>query len=159
MTASQSTLEVAPPRPHGDRYGKVQGTLHAEADISIDTEHLVVSPYTEKEHLLDLKTLDIESQLLAISLTQLMCIRKDYATAPYLETFNWADVIGVLRALAHERGHIWRETSFFVVAFRSQIPPTTVYADLGVLDKAAHAEATASGGFLKYAERCVCLSW
>ncbi|RYP05848.1 hypothetical protein DL764_003522 [Monosporascus ibericus] len=40
------------------------------------------------------------------------------------------------------------ETSFFIVAFRSQIPPTTAYEELGVLDKAAHAEATASGGFL-----------
>jgi translation initiation factor 3 subunit H len=35
------------------------------------------------------------------------------------------------------------------VVFRSQIPPTTVYADLGALDKAAHEEATKSGGFLK----------
>jgi hypothetical protein len=35
------------------------------------------------------------------------------------------------------------------VVFRSRIPPTTDYAHLGELDKAAHAEAMASGGFLK----------
>jgi len=75
--------------------------------------------------------------------------REDYATAPYPDTFNWNEVIDSLCALARDRNYHWKETSFFVVAFRSQIPPTTVYSDLGVLDKAAHAEATASGGFLK----------
>lgn len=32
---------------------------------------------------------------------------------------------------------------------RSQISPTTDYSHLGALDKAAHAEAVQSGGFLK----------
>lgn len=112
--------------------------------------YLVVSPYTEKEHLLDLETLDPENQLLALSLASLEILCDDYAIRPYLEIFNWEDVIARLRALAQQRNHVWRETSFYIVAFRSQIPPTTVYADLGVLDKAAHVEATASGGFLKY---------
>jgi hypothetical protein len=111
---------------------------------------LVVSPYTEKEHLLDLDTLDDENQLLALALTQLQCMRTDdYATAPYSQTFNWAEVIDILRGLAQERNHNWKATSWYIVAFRSQIPPTTVYEELGALDKAAHAEATASGGFLK----------
>jgi hypothetical protein len=111
--------------------------------------YLVVSPYHEQEHLLDLETLDVENQLLALSLTKLECLRADYATAPYAETFNWDEIIGTLRTLTRGIGHTWKETSFFVVAFRSRIPPTTVYAELGTLDKAAHAEATASGGFLK----------
>lgn len=113
--------------------------------------YLVVSPYDEQDHLLDLETLDVENQLLALSLTKLRCLRKDYATAPYIETFNWEEMVGSLQTLVREVGHSWKETSFFVVAFRSRIPPTTVYAELGTLDKAAHAEATASGGFLKYA--------
>lgn len=111
---------------------------------------LVASPYHEREHLLDLETLDTENQLLALSLTKMKSLREDYATAPYLDTFNWDEVIDTLRALARGIDHTWRKTSFFVVAFRSRIPPTTVYAELGTLDKAAHAEATASGGFLKY---------
>ncbi|KAL1841163.1 hypothetical protein VTJ49DRAFT_7332 [Mycothermus thermophilus] len=115
-----------------------------------EDRYLVVSPYDEQDHLLDLETLDAENQFLALALTKLKCLRDDYATAPYLETFNWDKVIDTLRTLAHETGHRWKETSFFVVAFRSRIPPTTVYAELGALDKAAHAEATASGGFLKY---------
>ncbi|KAK3318046.1 hypothetical protein B0H66DRAFT_223852 [Apodospora peruviana] len=112
--------------------------------------YLVVSPYTEPDHLLDLESLDVENRHLALALADLKCLRQDYATAPYLETFNWEEIMATLRALARETNHTWRETSFFVVAFRSQIPPTTVYAELGALDKAAHAEATASGGFLKY---------
>ncbi|KAH6631411.1 hypothetical protein F5144DRAFT_488480 [Chaetomium tenue] len=112
--------------------------------------YLVVSPYHEQEHLLDLETLDIENQLLAISLTKMESLRQDYATAPYVQTFNWEEIIEMLRTLAGRLNHNWKKTSFFVVAFRSRIPPTTVYAELGTLDKAAHAEATASGGFLKY---------
>lgn len=131
LDASNTTLPAAMPQPGSERY-------------------LIVSPYHEQEHLLDLESLEhVEQQLLALSLTKLKCLRDDYATAPYIETFNWDDVIGTLRTLAQEANHSWKETSFYVVAFRSQIPPTTVYAELGTLDKAAHAEATASGGFLK----------
>lgn len=111
--------------------------------------YLVVSPYTEQAHLLDLQSVDEENGLLAQALVKMRNLREDYATAPYLDTFNWNEIIESLRALARQRNHQWKETSFYIVAFRSQIPPTTVYADLGVLDKAAHAEATASGGFLK----------
>ncbi len=114
-------------------------------------KYLVVSPYHEQGHLLDLDSVDMENQLLALSLTKLECVRKDYATAPYLEAFNWGEIMETLHTLTREMNHTWMETSFFVVAFRSRIPPTTVYAELGTLDRAAHAEATASGGFLKYA--------
>ena len=111
--------------------------------------YLVTSPYAEPAHQLDLLSVNEENRLLALALVKMRSLRDDYATAPYLDTFNWDEIVETLRALARERGHRWRETSFYIVAFRSQIPPTTVYADLGVLDKAAHAEAVASGGFLK----------
>lgn len=114
--------------------------------------YLVVSPYHEQEHLLDLESVELESQLLALSLINMQCLREDYATAPYTETFNWGEIIETLHTLARGINHRWKETSFFLVAFRSRIPPTTVYAELGTLDRAAHAEATASGGFLKYAQ-------
>jgi hypothetical protein len=129
---SEVKAQAVAPNPSQDRY-------------------LVVSPYHEQEHLLDLETLDIENQLLAIALTKMKCLRQDYATAPYVQTFNWEEIIETLQTLAGRLNHTWKRTSFFVVAFRSRIPPTTVYAELGTLDKAAHAEATASGGFLKYA--------
>jgi hypothetical protein len=125
-----------------------QEILEIDSDEE-QSRYLVVSPYTEQEHLLDLETVDKENQLLAQALVYMKNVREDYANAPYLDTFNWEDIINSLRTLTLESGHSFRETSFYVVAFRSQIPPTTVYADLGVLDKAAHAEATASGGFLK----------
>ncbi|KAI0126230.1 hypothetical protein BJ170DRAFT_464387 [Xylariales sp. AK1849] len=126
-----------------------------EVDTSIidtgnDADYLVTSPYTQQEHLLDLRSLDTENALLAKALVHLKNLRPDYATAPYRTTFNWDQVMEELKRLAREVDHEWKETSFFIVAFRSRIPPTTVYAELGALDKAAHAEATASGGFLKY---------
>ncbi len=119
------------------------------SDVVDPSRYLVVSPYTEQAHLLDRQSVDEENGLLAQALVKMRSLREDYATAPYLVTFNWDEIIDSLRALARERNYRWKETSFYIVAFRSQIPPTTVYADLGVLDKAAHAEATASGGFLK----------
>ena len=121
----------------------------AGAMTGAGARYLVASPYTEQEHLLDLESVDAESGLLAEALSLMRNTREDYATAPYAESFNWDKVMAELKAAAQRRGHRWKEASFFVVAFRSRIPPTTVYGDLGVLDKAAHAEATASGGFLK----------
>lgn len=109
-----------------------------------------MSPYDEEPHLLDLRTVDTANQLLAKALVGLKCLRDDYATAPYVEIFNWPEVINSVRDQASSSSFTWKEQHFYIVVFRSQIPPTTVYEDLGVLDKAAHAEATKSGGFLKY---------
>jgi len=122
-----------------------QQDVHAK-----DPNFLVVSPYEEQPHLLDLRTLDTANQLLAKALVGMKSLRSDYATAPYVETFNWSEIVGTVEKLAAASNFAWKEQSFYIVVFRSRIPPTTVYAELGALDKAAHAEATESGGFLKY---------
>lgn len=114
-----------------------------------DSKFLVQSPYDEEGHLLDLDTVNHENGLLARALTKLYAIRADYATAPYNDSFNWSEVMTELRQLVAESGQGFQESSFYVVAFRSQIKPSTDYSHLGELDKAAHAEAVASGGFLK----------
>ena len=62
---------------------------------------------------------------------------------------QWAEIVQTLKDSVAASNYTWKENSFYIVVFRSQIPPTTVYADLGALDKAAHEEATKSGGFLK----------
>jgi hypothetical protein len=110
---------------------------------------LVISPYNETPHLLDLQSLEPQAQLLALALTELTSIKEDYATTPYAEIFNWAEVIATLQQLSKVRGQPWIKQIFYIVVFRSQIPATTDYSHLGVLDKAAHAEAMKSGGFLK----------
>lgn len=76
-------------------------------------------------------------------------LREDYATASYGDTFNFSELAESLRTLVTESKFDWKQKDFYIVVFRSQIPPSTVYADLGVLDQAAHKEATQSGGFLK----------
>ncbi|RDW66282.1 hypothetical protein BP6252_09917 [Coleophoma cylindrospora] len=115
-----------------------------------DGRYLLVSPYDEQDHLLDLQTVDTANQLLATALVHLQCQREDYATAPYIDIFNWQEVFHAVQQLVTANNYNWKEQSFYIVVFRSQIPPTTIYEDLGLLDKAAHAEATRSGGFLKY---------
>ncbi|CZR62043.1 uncharacterized protein PAC_11940 [Phialocephala subalpina] len=121
-----------------------------EISNEIKKSFLTVSPYEELPHLLDLRTLDIPNQLLARALVGFKCLRDDYATANYVEIFNWPEVVENVKRMAAVSNHQWKKEKFYIVVFRSRIPPTTVYADLGVLDKAAHAEATKSGGFLKY---------
>ncbi|RDA96277.1 hypothetical protein CP533_1683 [Ophiocordyceps camponoti-saundersi (nom. inval.)] len=111
---------------------------------------IVQSPYVEPAHQLDLDTLDHENEALAKALGGLRAVRDDYATAPYTDSFNWSEVMSEVRRLANDSERAFRETSFYIVAFRSQIKPSTEYSQLGELDKAAHAEAVASGGFLKY---------
>lgn len=118
-------------------------------DSETDERWLVQSPYDEREHQLDLDTLNNENALLARALAGFKVLREDYATAPYIDTFNWPEVVEEVKRLAKLSGKGFKETSFYIVAFRSQIKASTEYADLGRLDKAAHAEAIASGGFLK----------
>jgi hypothetical protein len=118
-----------------------------KADVG---DFLVVSPYTSRPHLLDLRPLDISQRLLARALTVLQPMREDYATAPYAKAFNWDDVVGELRALAFQSAFSWRRQHFYIVVFRSQVPPSTNRIQLGELDEKSHAEATKSGGLLKY---------
>lgn len=140
---------------HSAPLGKANVTVTSEeilpdSNAIISTQrYLVASPYTDQEHLLDLESLDTENQLLSEALQNMKAVTEDYATRPYVDSFNWEEVIDRVRELATARHHSFKETSWYIVAFRSQIKPTTVYPDLGALDKAAHAEAMASGGFLK----------
>ncbi|KAI9878763.1 MAG: hypothetical protein M1830_010565 [Pleopsidium flavum] len=121
---------------------------HAKNDFSEDL--LVVSPYTSRAHLLDLNTVSKPNQLLAKSLTTMKPVREDYATASYDKAFNWGSIMDVLQTLIREEGYEWKEESFYVVVFKSRVPPTTDKSHLGRLDEKSHEEAMASGGLLKY---------
>lgn len=115
-----------------------------------ETELLISSPYNHPQHLLDLKTLDTQNRLLALALAALKPIRPDYATADYLETFNWPDVLRILRLFAGNEGFEWRESRFYTVVFRSKLNAVIDAGRLGDLDQHSHREATESGGLLKY---------
>jgi hypothetical protein len=121
----------------------------AEVEAWQDSRFLVQSPYTERAHQLDLDTLNHENRLLAQAMVGFNAIREDYATASYNESFNWPETIAELKRLAAASSQPFKETTFYIVAFRSQIKPSTNYSHLGDLDKAAHKEAIDSGGFLK----------
>ena len=131
-----------------DREGPALPTNHhPEADLG---SHLVVSPYTALPHLLDLRPLEGSQRLLAKALTILESVRQDYATAPYPDSFNWDAVVDYLKSLLELSAHQWKRQHFYIVVFRSQVPPTTDRVELGELDQKSHVEATKSGGLLKY---------
>ncbi|KAL6239793.1 hypothetical protein BDW75DRAFT_236054 [Aspergillus navahoensis] len=111
---------------------------------------LVTSPYTTREHLLDLSTLETPNRLLAQALTTLTPVRPDYATAPYTESFNWTSVFVALHNLAEKEGYSWSQQSFYVVVFRSILQADADGDRLHLLDERSHAEAVSSGGLLKY---------
>lgn len=144
------SVDLTHPAPLGKTALTVSSTeLLLDSNAVGSQRYLVASPYTDQEHLLDLESLDIENQLLSEALQNMKAVKEEYATRPYVESFNWEEIVDRVRELATARHHAFKETSWYIVAFRSQIKPTTVYPDLGALDKAAHAEAMASGGFLK----------
>jgi hypothetical protein len=113
--------------------------------------YLVSSPYNITSQLLDLRRLTLSSLLFAKALSMLKPVRMDYATADYIDIFNWSDVLGTLRELAKQQdGFKWTETSFYIVIFRSKLKEKIDTDLLYRLDAMSHTEATESGGLLKY---------
>lgn len=132
----------------------LQLQLHHEepanaASAQTDTR-LIASPYNDAPHLLDLNTLDTQTRLLALALAFFKPIRDDYATAEFLESFNWAEVFDLLKGFSETEGHSWTTQTFYIVSFRSRLKPDVDQDRLHALDAYSHQEAVASGGLLKY---------
>lgn len=68
--------------------GTAQVSVTAKPTDNIRKDLLIVSPYEEEPHLLDLNTLDTSNQLFAKALVCMKNLREDYATADYKESFN-----------------------------------------------------------------------
>jgi hypothetical protein len=136
---------------NGDElHDQLREDKQTDAAIERSDDLLITSPYHELSHLLDLKTLEVPSQLLAKALTVFKPIREDYALAPYTESFNWQGVVDYLRNLTNAEDYQWQKSEFFVVAFRSRLNLHVDLQRLHKLDMLSHEEATASGGLLKY---------
>ncbi|KAL8780697.1 MAG: hypothetical protein Q9213_006343 [Squamulea squamosa] len=146
---SVSDLRQIPPQcgpPTVDHLLSTSG----KTQTAVPEDLLVVSPYTSRPHLLDLTLLNHAQNLLAKALTILAPVTDAYATSPYISSFNWVAVFSLLAASAKAERYTWRKQFFYVIIFRSQVPPSTNRADLAALDMKAHAEAMQSGGLLKY---------
>lgn len=111
---------------------------------------LVVSPYAFAPHLLRLNTVSKPNQLLAKALTQMRAVRDDYATAAYIDSFNWSTIVDLVKNLSEKAAYKWQPEVFYIVVFRSRVKPNTNRVDLGLMDADAHEEAMESGGLLKY---------
>jgi hypothetical protein len=114
---------------------------------------VVSSPYNKILHTLDIeyeRYLSKESKFFAVALTALKPAVEGYATAPYTQALNFEEVMGVLRWLMGAYGFQWKEISFYVVVFRSQLKEDIDEEYLYELDEMSHYEANQSGGLLKY---------
>jgi len=111
---------------------------------------LISSPYNTPGHYLDISTLNTPSCLFALALTALRPTHPAYATSPYTSSLNFDTVLSVLRDLITRESVPWRETSFHVVVFRSQLRTGVDQDWLYKLDFESHREACESGGLLKY---------
>ncbi|KAI4700193.1 hypothetical protein J4E81_004231 [Alternaria sp. BMP 2799] len=113
---------------------------------------LISSPYNIPGHYLDLSSphLTTSSRLLALALTVLKPATPTYATASYTQALNFDSVLTALRDLMARENFTWKETSFYVVVFRSQLKEGIDEEYLYRLDEESHREACESGGLLKY---------
>ncbi|KAK4548464.1 hypothetical protein LTR36_009374 [Oleoguttula mirabilis] len=151
--ASVTTIEL--PLQLEEVNGRQQSqitTAHKETATKLDLQatHIVSSPYTDFANQLDLRTLDQQTRLFAFALTFLGPLCTDYATAPYMASFNWPAVFYHLRALCAQASIQWERQEFYLVIFRSQLRQGVDRDRLGQLDKESHREACESGGLLKY---------
>ena len=117
---------------------------------TLEPRWLVASPYLEQEHLLDLNSLDGQSQLFALALTKLKAATDDYAVVNYEDALDFETLMAELKSLTHRHGVTWTKQDFYVVEFRSQLQESIDNARLFKLDVESHREAAQSGGLLKY---------
>lgn len=144
MTAATASLEPRHPSSLCEAH-----QIHGR-EVDTNRSLLVVSPYNSPPHLLDLARYSKPSQLFAKALTEFQPVRKDYATAEYTRSFNFAEVMNILKTLSKEEDYTWKKTEFYVVSFRSQLSPDADPERLFQLDAFSHQEAMTSGGLLKY---------
>lgn len=112
--------------------------------------NLISSPYNNPGHYLGLSTLSTPSRLFALALTALQPTHPNYATEPYTSSLNFPNILSLLQNLCNLENVTWRETSFYVVIFRSQLRQGVDQEWLYKLDFESHREACESGGLLKY---------
>lgn len=130
----------------------ISGQDQDQAHSIHTSTYLTSSPYNTPDHYLDLTTLSKPSLILAKALTALAPTRPDYATAPYTSALNFPVVLSYLRRFSALENHVWKETSFYVVVFRSQLKEGADGDLLYLLDAESHREACGDGGggLLKY---------
>ncbi|KEF63360.1 uncharacterized protein A1O9_01337 [Exophiala aquamarina CBS 119918] len=127
----------------------VNEPVHVEGHDS-SSPWLIVSPYLERQHQLDLRTVDTPYRLLALALTKLENATNGYAIAKYEDAFEWSALMNHLKDLADREDHRWTRQQFYVVEFRSKLKKDIDNDLLFKLDKKSHEEATTAGGLLKY---------
>ena len=129
---------------------RVQEVEDDAPQFDLEATIIKSSPYSDPLNFLNLTELDKPLQLFALALSKLQSTRPDYATAPYMSSFNWSEVFEILRGLCARTGIHWQRTDFYVVIFRSKLRAEADGARLGELDQMSHQEACASGGLLQY---------
>jgi hypothetical protein len=153
---SRITTEFDLLRFEGAAFGQLDVTSAEEAQTDepngqpSTSSLLISSPYNNPGHYLDLQDLDISNLIFSKALTALKPVREDYATAQYTESLDFPTVLHLVKNFSNDEKFQWKETSFYVVIFRSQLKEQTDNDLLYKLDYESHREACESGGLLKY---------
>lgn len=151
---SRITTEFDLLRFEGAALGQLNDASEEESETnnpnSGPSSLLISSPYNNPGHYLDLRDLDTSNLIFSKALTALKPIRQDYATGPYTESLDFPTVLHLVRKFSKDEGFQWKEASFYVVIFRSQLKENSDNDLLYTLDYESHREACESGGLLKY---------
>ncbi|KAK6198590.1 uncharacterized protein RJT21DRAFT_49361 [Scheffersomyces amazonensis] len=149
---------------------KVQGTAKIDVDNGLftpvhdpavkrlnlkDITEIRSSPYHDKDHWLQLNTLEENYKVIALALQSFQPIVEDYAFQPYQDSFNIDVIIDLIKQYSLDLNYDFPTTEAYVIAFRSILhEPVQKSVEnrefLGKIDKESHLEANESGGLIKY---------
>lgn len=113
------------------------------------------SPYHERDHWLDLETVDVPYRILALALQSFHNVHPNYAREDYHDSFNVPEIVELVRQYAKVFKYPIERMEAYVIAFRSSLhehvhTSSEKRAYLCQVDKDSHREANISGGLLKY---------
>ena len=101
------------------------------SNIDIHATHIQAHHTPDLANHLNLQDLTLPLRLFALALTHFTSNRTDYATAPYMDSFNWPSILSVLRKLCAQSGIEWQQQEFYLVIFRSRLQRTADRHRLG----------------------------
>jgi hypothetical protein len=117
-------------------------TREVGPSLPLSSSNIKSSPYHDPRNFLNLDELSTPVRLFALALTKFEPLRPDYATSPYMATFNFDAIFGTLRDLCQDAGIEWKRQEFYVVIFRSKLRESADRVRLGELDQMSHQEVS-----------------
>lgn len=123
--------------------------------MTVSDDFIISSPYSDSNHLLNIKDLAEPFRIIALALQMFEPIDGKYASQRYDAAFDLERVRKWINEYVKVNGVKFPQTSAYIIAFRSILKDEIINdsqkrAFLSAMDKESHMLANLSGGLLKY---------